>query len=122
MKKDYRVVFMYNGKEPAKIVKPAIERLFVSAYNLYCDSVNPLFDKFNSEYTGPDDGFNPDGEYNKYICDKVAPVAQKVYSRLKMSNTSFGRIFSGFTVEGPGVLFKAILKNGTKMYFYLKEL
>ena len=120
--KDYRVVFMYDGKEPPRICKPAIERLFVSGYNLYCDRSNALIEKYNSEYSGPEDAKNPDGEYNKYICNKLSSIAQEVYSRLKFSNTSFKRIFSGFTVEGPDVLFKAILRNGTKMYFYLKEI
>lgn len=119
--KDFRVVFDYEGHEPMKMFKPKIERLFVNVYSLYCDQANALIEKFNDEYTGPDDAENPDGEYYKYMNDRLGKIARQVFGRMKQQSTLYGRVFKEFVVDDQCMLF-GILNSGTIMSFHLEEI
>lgn len=117
MSSTYKVVFKYDGKEPWFFIKPKIEKLFIEAYRLFCDMVNPMFEKWNNEYDGPNDGFEDNSCYNRYIneCQKPAiDCLNEQISALKDQNIK--RFFSDNECR-----FCAELNNGTILSFYLVE-
>ena len=113
---DYRVVFEYKGKEPYAPFKQNVEKLFVVGYNMYCDESNKHIAKYNSEC-----GDLLGDAYDEYMCKRLSEDAETVFNRFTSINALAMRAFTKFVVEPPCV-FKAILRDGTKMYFYLKEI
>ena len=109
----------YDGTEPNPVVKPVLERLFVDLYNRYCDLVNPCIEQWNSDYTGPNDGGEPNSQYDEYMRCKfqvIADVLMGEIERLQKRPGIIRRLFIGEECD-----FRAELRSGTKMQFFLKR-
>ena len=111
----YRAVFNYDGKKPGYFQKTKVEKLYVGAYNIFCQLVNPMFEKWNRNYIDPDDGPDID-HYNHYIIEHYKPIFE-LLNRNFESRGLIKRFFSGDECD-----FRAELKDGTIMSLSLEEM
>ena len=119
------VKFEYDGPKAKTYpdgYKAVLENFYMDRYNLFCDLVNPLFEKWNAEYTGTDDDIlfedgstNPDSEYNRYIIAKETEIVERYMQPLLKGSLSIKRYFIGEMAD-----FRIELKDGTKMSMWIK--
>lgn len=104
MSTTYVAKFKYEGGKSAEYssaYKNALEEVYVWFYNQFCEFTNPYFEAWNSEYSGPNDGFddegaiNPDSQYNQYIRDKETEIVDQVLNPLLSKSIPIKRFFIG---------------------------
>ena len=80
-------VEIINDKPHRKVMDMKLREIYVSAYDEFCNYVNPRYSRWNEEYDntgGPNDGVNSDGtinedsEYNRFIVEKYKPIFRKL--------------------------------------------
>ena len=127
MATEYKVCFKYDGEEPRGSLRSYVEQVFCMVYNEYCKLTNPMYETWNNEYSGPNDGFdengyiNSDGEYNKYIREKQSEIVDYINKAMhKLGDSDLTRCFKEFFI-GEECDFRARLTDGTEMQFFLKE-
>ena len=112
----YRAVFKYDGLEAdsySRLNKRILEKIYVECYSLFCELVNPHFEKWNAEYSGPNDYvdengcINPKSQYTSYINERETEVVK--------NNIVIERFFIGDESD-----FRMQLKDGTTMQMYLR--
>ena len=122
MNTTFKVMFKYEGTEPAGIIRDAIQAGYVGIYNIFCEIVNPMFETWNAQYDGPNDGFdeedriNPESEYNTYIRQKQTELVDKYINPTVSQGDIFKRFFIGDECD-----LRAELKDGTTMQMYLTQ-
>ena len=112
----YSVVFHYDGDTISPKVKESMTGIFVKAYSIFCDYVNPRYEIWNKEYDelgGPKDGLEEDSFYNRFISEKYIPVLKQLNNLTKGVMTFY---------VGEDCEFRAKWDNGTDMFFTIKPL
>lgn len=121
MKDTYTVKFSYEGTTPMEPLKSAIEYGYVGIYNIFCELVNPMYEKWNDQYEGPNDGFdendriNPNSVYNSYIREKQMSLVEKFINPAMAKSDAFKKFFIG-----PECDLRAELLDGTVMQMFLE--
>ena len=120
MNTTFKVMFKYEGTEPVGIFRDVVQAAYAGIYNIYCEIVNPMYDTWNAQYKGVNDGFdmkdyiNPESEYNTYIRKKETELVDKYINPTVSQGDIFKRFFIGEECD-----LRAELKNGTTMQMYL---
>ena len=114
----YRIAFNYDGKEPNLLLKPKVEKLFVTAYNMFCELINSRYVQWNSEYVDPNPDSDDNSDYNRYINEKSQPIFVALNELLTEGKRKsvIKRFFPGEECD-----FRAELNDGTIMSFPLLE-
>lgn len=116
----YVAEFVYEGPKPNGYIKAYTERVFVDMYNQFCEQVNPLIARWNNEYTGPDDGINPDGQYMQFMHKKYQGIIDdKINPYINIWKPFLNGNINRFFI-GDELTFCAELDNGTTISLYLK--
>ena len=98
------ISFYFDGPRVdsySAIYKRLISNLYIKAYRMFAELVNPLFKKWNSEYDGPLDGLddngnvNLDSQYNRYIIAKETALVEKNLNPLLRNSKMIKRYFIG---------------------------
>lgn len=77
----YKVDYIFSKNAPKFIMEIMIKE-YTRLRHIACDRLNPLFDKWNAEYSGKEptgdiysEGFK---EYNEYICSCEEPILKQI--------------------------------------------